>query len=345
MLKVMRNLLSEFEFAYPWVLLGLLAIPLIAWWRGNRGRAPAVLFPTTFLLSGIARPARAWRGGFALGLSLLSLAAAIIGLARPQKVKTYEEDKTEGLAICLTVDVSLSMLTEDFIVGGVRSNRLVAAKRVMRDFIRGRTNDRIGIVAFAGAPYLPCPMTLDHEWLEQNIERVQTGITGDGTAIGSGIAAAARRLDAEKKVASKVIILLTDGANNSGRLSPQDAARAAATLGIRIYTIAIGTPGHHLIHTPDGRVINSGRQEFDEPTLIEVAKIGNGAFYKAQDLDALDRIFKTIDQLERTEVHKKKMVEKEELFHWPVIASVTLLLLAFLMHLAFLRTSPLPAAA
>ncbi len=336
---------GEFAFEYPWLLWGLLAIPLIAWWRGKRGKAPAVMFPTTFLLAGVAKPIRAWRGGLALSLSLLSLAAAIVALARPQKVRTFEEDKTEGLAICLTVDVSLSMLTEDFVVGGVRSNRLVAAKRVMRDFIRGRTNDRIGIVAFAGAPYLPCPMTLDHEWLETNIERVQTGITGDGTAIGSGIAASALRLEAEKKVKSKVMILLTDGANNSGRLSPQDAAKAAATFGIRIYTIAVGTPGHHLINAPDGRVINSGRQEFDEPTLIEVAKIGNGAFYKAQDLDALDQIFKTIDKLEKTEVQKRKKVEREELFHLPVMASAALLLLAFLTHLALLRTSPLPAAA
>jgi Ca-activated chloride channel family protein len=337
--------LQDIEFAWPWMLLGLVIPPYIAWWRGRRGKSPAVMFPTAFLLAGIAKPVRSWRGGFALGLSLLSLAAGFLALARPQKLRTLEEDKTEGLAICLTVDVSLSMLTDDFIVGGMRTNRLVAAKRVMRDFIRGRVSDRIGIVAFAGAPYLPCPLTLDHEWLEQNIERVQTGITGDGTAIGSGLAAAGSRLDKEEKVASKVIILLTDGANNSGRLSPQDAARAAATLGVRIYTIAIGTPGQHLIRTPDGRVINSGRQEFDEPTLMEVAKIGNGAFYKAQDLDALDRIFKTIDQLERTEVQHKKIIEREEMYQWPLMVALGLLVLAFLAHLALLRTSPLPAAA
>jgi Ca-activated chloride channel homolog len=339
------KIVEGIELAWPWALLGLGAVGFIAWWRSRRGKAPAILFPTAFLLADLARPARSWRGGVAMGLSLLSLAAAFIALARPQRVRSFDEDKTEGLAICLTVDVSLSMLTQDFFVGGVRSDRLTAAKRVMRDFIKGRGSDRIGIVAFAGAPYLPCPMTLDHEWLESNIDRVQTGITGDGTAIGSGLAAAAARLDKEKKVASKIIILLTDGANNSGRLSPQDAAKAAATLGIRIYTIAIGTPGHHLIHTPDGRVINSGRQEFDEPTLIEVAKIGNGAFYRAQDLDALDAIFKTIDQLERTEVKIKKIVEREELYHWPAGLALLLLGMAFLMHLVFLRTSPLPAAA
>jgi Ca-activated chloride channel family protein len=142
-----------------------------------------------------------------------------------------------------------------------------------------------------------------------------------------------------------VIILLTDGANNSGRLSPQDAARAAATLGIRIYTIAVGTPGRHLIRTPDGRVIDSGRQEFDEPTLLEVARIGNGAFYKAEDLGALERIFSTINQLERSEVQRRKRVEREEMFHWPLLVAAGALALAFLLHLVLLRTSPLPAAA
>lgn len=336
---------TDYQFGSPWWLLLLLAIPVLSWMRGHWGRAPAVIFPTTFLVRDIARPARSHAGALTLGLVLLSLVAAILALARPQRVLSYDETTTEGIAICLTVDVSLSMLTEDFSVGGVPTNRLVAAKRVMRDFIRGRTSDRIGIVAFAGAPYLPCPMTLDHDWLEQNIERVQTGITGDGTAIGSGIAAAARRLDLEKGAKSKVLVLLTDGANNSGRLSPQDSARLAATLGIRIYTIAIGTPGEHIIPLPGGRIHRSGRQEFDEPTLIEVAKIGNGAFYKAQDVDALERIFKTIDQLEKTEVQKRLVIETEEVFQPFVIAAGALLALALILGQTLLRISPLSATA
>lgn len=335
----------DYQFGSPWWLLLLLALPILSWLRGRWGRAPAVVFPTTFLVRDMARPARSHAGSFTLGLVLLSLLSAIIALARPQYVRSYDETTTEGIAICLTVDVSLSMLTEDFKVGGSPTNRLVAAKRVMRDFIRGRTSDRIGIVAFAGAPYLPCPMTLDHQWLEQNIERVQTGITGDGTAIGSGIAAAARRLDLEKNARSKVLVLLTDGANNSGRLSPQDAAKLAATLGIRIYTIAIGTPGEHIIPLPGGRIHRSGRQEFDEPTLIEVARIGNGAFYKAQDVDALERIFKTIDQLEKTEVQKRSVVETEDVFHPFVMAAVVLLGLALILGQTLLRITPLSATA
>ena len=341
----MSNFLHDYRFGSPWWLLLLLLLPVLSWMRGHWGRAPAIVFPTAFLLRGVARPAKARAGAFAFSLVLLSLAAAIFAMARPQRVLSFDETKTEGIAICLTVDVSLSMLTEDFVIGGVRSNRLTAAKRVMQNFIRGRASDRIGIVAFAGAPYLPCPMTLDHEWLERNIERVQTGITGDGTAIGSGIAAAARRLDLEKGAKSKVLVLLTDGANNSGRLSPQDAAKLAATLGIRVYTIAIGTPGEHLIPLPGGRIHNSGRQEFDEPTLTEVARIGNGAFYKAQDLDALERIFKTIDQLEKTEVQKRTRIETEERYQPFVMAAVGLLALALLLNQTLFRTAPMAATA
>jgi Ca-activated chloride channel family protein len=341
----MSSFLHDYRFGSPWWLLLLLALPVLSWLRGHWGRAPAIVFPTTFLMREVARPSRSRSGAFGFSLVLLSLTAAILGMARPQRVQTFDETKTEGIAICLTVDVSLSMLTEDFAVGGSPTNRLTAAKRVMRDFIRGRTSDRIGIVAFAGAPYLPCPMTLDHEWLERNIERVQTGITGDGTAIGSGIAAAARRLDLEKGAKSKVLVLLTDGANNSGRLSPQDAAKLAATLGIRVYTIAIGTSGEHLIPLPGGRIINSGRQEFDEPTLQEVARIGNGAFYKAQDLDALERIFKTIDQLEKTEVQKRTRIETEERYQPFVIAAALLLALALLLSQTLYRSAPMAATA
>ncbi|MDB6140164.1 MAG: Ca-activated chloride channel family protein [Verrucomicrobiaceae bacterium] len=334
------RLLTEYQFAYPWLLLLLLAVPVLAWLRGRRGRAPAVLFPTAFLVKDLGPRRRSAAGSLTLNLGLISLATAIVALARPQHILSRDEDKTEGIAICLCVDVSLSMLTEDYFVGGSPTNRLVAAKQVMRDFIKGRTNDRIGIVAFAGNPYLPCPLTLDHDWLERNIERVQTGITGDGTAIGSGLAAAARRLDFEKKVKSKVIVLLTDGANNSGRLSPQEAAKLASTLGIRIYTIAIGTSGEHMIRMPDGSMYNSGREEFDEPTLIEVARIGNGSYYRAQDSDALKHVFTTIDTLERTEVIKRHITQGTDLYPWVVALAAAALAVSLLLGQTVLKTSP-----
>ncbi len=333
--------LFDFRFENPWLLVLLLLVPLLGWLRGRRGGAPAIAFPAAFLVRDLGQRSRARAGWVVLGLSLLALVAAIVAVARPQKVLSYEEDKTQGIAICLCVDVSLSMLTEDYFVGGVPTNRITAAKRVLRDFIRGRTSDRIGIVAFAGNPYLPCPLTLDHDWLERNIDRVQTGVTSDGTAIGSGLAAAARRLDLEKNVKSKVIVLVTDGANNSGRLAPTDAARLAATLGIRIYTIGVGTPGEHLIPLPNGRVINSGRDEFDEKSLIELARIGSGAFYRAQDNDALERVFSTIDELEKTDVLRHRIVETEELYHWFAAAACALLGLSMVLSQTLLRTSPI----
>lgn len=333
----------DYILAQPWWLLALALLPILVWWRGRVGKAPAVSFPTAFILRDLGFKAKSTYGGLTFGLVLVSLFFAIIALARPQKVTSRTEDKTEGIAICLTVDVSLSMLIEDFFIGGSPVNRITAAKRVMRDFIRERDNDRVGIVAFAGAPYQPCPLTLDHEWLESNLDRVQTGIMEDGTAIGSGLAAAARRLEKET-VPSKVIILLTDGSNNSGKLSPQDAARLAATLGQKIYTIAIGTPGVHRIPLPDGRVITSGRQEFDEGTLKDVARIGNGSFYMAQDISALKEIFDTIDRLEKKEIKRRSIVETEEFFFIPAALAAALLGLALLLRLTFLNSAPVAVA-
>jgi Ca-activated chloride channel family protein len=326
--------------AHPWWLLLLLALPPLAIWRGRIGKGPAVAFATAFLLRDLGRPAKSAMGGFAFGLVMLSLAAAIIALARPQKILSYDKDKSEGISIMLTVDVSLSMLIEDFYIGGSPVNRLKAAKRVMTDFINGRANDRIGIAAFAGETYLPCPLTLDRDWLVNNMDRVDTQRVGDGTAIGSGIAAAAHRLSKEK-TPSKVIILLTDGANNSGRLDPEEAAKLAATLGVKIYTIAIGTPGVHMIPHPSGRIITSGRQEFDEGTLKKVAAIGNGEFYMAQDLNTLSDIFQTIDRLEKSKIERQKIVETDELFYYPLWAAVGLLMTSLLLRYGFMSTAPI----
>ncbi|HSI62740.1 MAG TPA: VWA domain-containing protein, partial [Candidatus Saccharimonadia bacterium] len=206
-------------------------------------------------------------------------------------------------------------------------------------FIKGRPNDRIGIVAFAGAPYTPCPPTLDHDWLLDNMDRVQTGIMENGTAIGSGIGTAALRL-IPQKVPSKVILLLTDGANNSGKLSPQEAAKAAATNGIRIYTISIGTPGHHLIKLPNGQIIDSGREEFDVKTLQEVADIGRGSFYRAEDLAGLEHVFKTIDGLEKTEIRRRKVIETEDKYVWCLIPAALLCGIYIVWRQTFGRAAP-----
>ncbi|MBN8420360.1 MAG: VWA domain-containing protein [Verrucomicrobia bacterium] len=336
--------LPGFQIFHPLWLLVLPLVPLLAMLRGARGKRAAIKFPTTSLLRDLGRPARNRMGGFVFGLILISLTFGIAALSRPQKILSYEEEKAEGISIMLTVDVSLSMLIEDFYIGGQPVNRLTAAKRVMADFIKGRRSDKIGIVAFAGETYLPCPLTLDRDWLINNLDRVQTQRVGDGTAIGSGIASAANRMRREKSP-SKVIVLLTDGANNSGRLSPQDAAKLAATLGIKIYTIAIGTPGIHSIPDPRrGTFTPVGQQLFDEGTLKEVAAIGSGQFYMAQNLSSLSDVFSTIDKLEKTKIEHHKIIETEELFPWPLTVATIALFLALLLSLTFLHSAPEPVA-
>jgi Ca-activated chloride channel family protein len=336
--------IPNFQILHPLWLLLLLLAPLFAILRGSRhGRRPSIKFPATSLLRDLGRPARSGVGGFIFGLVLTSFVFGVAALSRPQKVLSYDEEKAEGISIMLTVDVSLSMLIEDFYIGGQPVNRLTAAKRVMADFIKGRRSDRIGIVAFAGETYLPCPLTLDRDWLINNLDRVQTQRVGDGTAIGSGIASAANRMRREK-TPSKVIVLLTDGANNSGRLSPQDAAKLAATLGIKIYTIAIGTPGIHSIPDPRrGTFTPVGQQLFDEKTLQEVASIGSGQFYMAQNLSSLSDVFATIDQLEKTKIEHRKITETEELFPRPLAVSAAALFLALLLSLTVLHSAPEPA--
>jgi Ca-activated chloride channel family protein len=336
--------LPSVQILHPLWLLVLPLVPLMGLLRGARGKRAAIKFPTASLLRDLGRPARSNPGGFVFGLILTSLTFGILALSRPQKILSYEEEKSEGIAIMLTVDVSLSMLIEDFYIGGQPVNRLTAAKKVMADFIKGRRSDKIGIVAFAGETYLPCPLTLDRDWLINNLDRVQTQRVGDGTAIGSGIASAANRMRREKSP-SKVIVLLTDGANNSGRLSPQLAAKLAATLGIKIYTIAIGTPGMHSIPDPRrGTFTPVGQQLFDEDTLKEVADIGSGQFYMAQNLNTLSDVFATIDKLEKAKIEHHKIVETEELFPWPLAVSAIALFLALLLSLTVLHSAPEPVA-
>jgi len=329
----------DYQIANPWWLLLLLALPLAACLRGRRGGAPALAFPGTPFLEGIAGTTRSRAGGFGLNLLHLSLALAIVAIARPQKLNNIDEVRSEGIGICVAFDVSLSMLIQDYYIGGQRANRITAAKKVLTDFINGRPNDRIGIVAFAGAPYNPCPPTLDHDWLLKNMDRIQTGIMEDGTAIGSGLAAAARRLD-QLDVKSKVIVLITDGANNSGKLSPRDAARMAATLGIRIYTIGLGTPGIHPIPLPNGQIISSGRDEFDENSLREIAAIGNGAFFKGQDSSTLNNIFKTIDALEKSQIQRHKIIETDDCFAIFLVIASAFALLQLLWNQSFGHRAP-----
>lgn len=335
------SLLAEtsFRLAQPWALLLLLLLPLLALLKARSGNEGAVTFSSLHILNRLGPVARGRAGGFRLASLFLALACLILALTRPQWVDRTEEISESGVELILAIDVSRSMQVEDFTIEGSRANRLQAAKKVTRDFINGRTTDRIGLLAFAGRPYLASPLTLSKSWLEgpMGLGRVQIGLVEDGTAIGSAIAAASKRLD-KRTSKSKVIVLLTDGVNNAGRLSPIEAAKLAKTLGIRVHTIAVGTYGDYIVQTPVGP--QRLRQEFDEETLKEIARIAGGEYFRAQDTSGLERIFGLIDEMEKTEIKRRIHVESEEWFHWFALAGLGFGLLTMVGDETFWRRFP-----
>jgi Ca-activated chloride channel family protein len=236
-------------------------------------------------------------------------------------------------------------------VGNDRANRIEAVKKLSEDFIQGRPNDRIGIVAFGTYPYLVSPLTLDHEWLFKNLERVRIGLVEGNTAIGSALASAANRLRENKEAKSKIIVLLTDGGNNCGKVTPNTAAEAARTLGIKIYTIGIGTNGKARIPQVDrnGKILHDflGQPlygmidcDVDVPGLQKIAEIGGGKFFRGTDAKAIEDIFHQIDQLEKSTVEIDVKKQVRELYPWFLGAGVGLLVLNLLLELTVWRRIP-----
>lgn len=330
---------TTFRLVHPLALALLLLLPLLAVMRSRSGNQGAVVFSSLHIVRRLGPLAKGRMGGFRLAALFLSLASLILALSRPQWVNRTEKVSESGVELILAIDVSRSMQVEDFRIEGNRVNRLQAAKKVTRDFIRGRASDRIGLLAFAGRPYLASPLTLSKSWLEgeQGLGRVHIGLVEDGTAIGSALAAAAKRLD-KRPSKSKIVVLLTDGVNNAGKLSPIEAAKLAKTLGIRVYTIAVGTYGDYVVQTPVGP--QRLRQEFDEKTLQEIARIAEGEYFRAQDTTGLERIFAEIDAMEKTEITRRTLVEARELFHWFAIAGVVFGLLTMTGDETFWRRYP-----
>ncbi|MDF1849974.1 MAG: VWA domain-containing protein [Verrucomicrobiales bacterium] len=330
---------TTFQLAYPWVLALLLLLPLLALLRSRSGNQGAVVFSSLHILRRLGPIAKGRTGGFRLAALFLSLSCLILALTRPQWINKTEQISESGVELIIAIDVSRSMQVEDFRIEGSRVNRLQAAKKVTREFIQGRDNDRIGLLAFAGRPYLASPLTLSKSWLEgdQGLGRVRIGLVEDGTAIGSALAAAAKRLD-KRPSKSKIVVLLTDGVNNAGKLSPIEAAKLAKTLGVRVYTIAVGTYGDYVVQTPVGP--QRLRQEFDEKTLQEIAQIANGEYFRAQDTSGLERIFSLIDEMEKTEITRRTLVESQELFHWFAVAGIVFGLLTMTGDETFWRRYP-----
>jgi Ca-activated chloride channel family protein len=315
-------------FAHPWLLVLLLLVPLVAWLQGRKG-APAIIFSSLQPLLALGRVRRSAMGGWLTSLLLLALALLIVALARPQQGKTMSHVEASGIDIMLTLDVSRSMAAEDFTIGGERVNRLEVVKQVTQKFIEARPNDRIGIVCFAGRPYLVSPLTLDHSWLLQNLERVRLGLVEDGTAIGSALASASNRLK-DKEAKSKIVVLLTDGDNNAGKVSPLTAAEAAKALGIKTYTICAGTRGFAPMPMRDQfgqTVYRNVKVDVDETTLKKIAELTNAKFYRATDTKTLTQIFEQIDKLEKSTVELTQYTQYRDLFPWFLGAGFGLLAL------------------
>ncbi len=336
----MQDFIREFSYANPLLLWLLALLPLLALLRGSHSQAPAVKFSSLTHLAGLGRPPSSSLGPFAMLLTMIPLACGIIALARPQRIHTDERIEDSGVEIMIALDVSLSMAIEDYKLENARVNRLTAAKKVIREFIADRKSDRIGLVAFAGRPYVASPLTMDQKWFTESLKRVAFNLVEDGTAIGSAIATAATRLD-KREAKSKLILLITDGANNSGNIAPKDAAKLASTLGIRVYTISIGTPGKHDIPLANrGGIMPGVRQEFDDTSMREIADISGGKFYKGQDTAAVQQIFKEIDQLEKTKLTVRHLSEVTELFPYPAAAALLSALLAIVFWQTLGRRLP-----
>ena len=340
---------TALTFARPWLLLLLLAIPLLAYLRGKRGPSAALTFSSTATLRAIGKQSVSRAGKILRALIFLSLALFVVALARPQLGKSLTQVEASGIDIMLVLDVSGSMYTKDFTIGGDRATRLDAIKEVTRKFIEGRPNDRIGIIAFAGRPYVVSPMTLDHDWLMQNLERVRVGLVEDGTAIGSAMASAANRLN-DKHSKSRVIVLLTDGENNAGKISPNTAAEAVKALKIHFYAIGAGINGiaPAPIFTQRGPmtdmlgnlVYQNQRVEFNEAGLREVAKIADGEFFRATDTKSLEEIYGDIDNLEKSTVAVKKYQEYGDLFSVCIASGAGLIVAQLLLSQTIWKKLP-----
>ena len=312
----------------PWVLALLAVVPLLFWLEQRTRRAAAMRYPTLGVLRAIPYVgARRWRWLlYALrGVTLLLL---VIALARPQLGKAESQYTGQGIDIMLAVDVSGSMLSEDFTLpSGERANRLDAIKSVVKDFVERRGGDRIGLVLFSARPYTQCPLTLDHGWLLQNLSRARIGMMEDGTAIGSGLATAAGRLE-HSDAKSKVIILLTDGQNNAGKVSPTTAADAVKALGIKVYTIGAGTRGLAPFPSRDlfgNKVYQPVKVDIDEDTLKLIAQKTGGTYFRATDTASLQKIYADIDRMERTAFAAPRYLDYYELYPWLAIPAVLLL--------------------
>lgn len=319
-------------------LLLLLLIPLIVWYVMRHYKIDASLqVSDTRVYSDLPTSWRVYLIHLPFILRMAALTLLIIVLARPQSTDNWSSSEIEGIDIMLTIDVSGSMLAEDF-----QPNRLEAAKDVAAKFVNDRPNDNIGLTLFSGESFTQCPLTSDHTALLNLFSNIQTGVIEDGTAIGVGITNAVARLK-DSQAKSKVIILLTDGVNNMGDISPLTSAEIAKAFDIRVYTIGMGTHGTapHPIQMMDGSVQRVQVEvDVDEPTLKDIARTTGGTYFRATDNTTLEKIYKEIDELEKTKLNVKEFSKRQEEYKKYALAAFLLILLEILLRQTVLRRVP-----
>ena len=329
---------NNISFAYPYFLYFLLLIPVMIFWYWKRGKnnTPDLTYSSLKIFKGLKPTLKERLRILPILFRSIALALLIVALARPQTFSTGEDVYTEGIDIAVLLDISGSMLAED-----LKPNRLEAAKDEIDQFIEGRTSDKIGLVVFASQSFTQCPMTIDYSVLRNLLGDIESGMIEDGTAIGTAIANGVNRLkDSEAK--SKVIILLTDGVNNSGEIDPITAAQIAQKFGIRIYTIGVGSQGEapYPFQTPFGIRYQNVPVEIDEATLQQVAEITSGEYFRADNNQKLEEIYEQIDALERTKIEVTSYRQAKELFYGWIGFGLILLLLEVAVNNFYLKKLP-----
>ena len=329
------------RFADPVLLVLLALVPLYVYLevRFRRSRRPALVFPAASAAREASRGRFPWKRYLRLVSRAAALVLVVLALARPQAGSGQESVITEGIDICLAIDVSASMKAEDF----RPRNRLAVAKEVVADFIRGRTSDRIGMVVFGSRAFMQCPLTLDYSILLELLESVEIGMIDErSTAIGTAIATATNRLR-DSDADSKVVILLTDGRSNAGEIDPITAAQAAEAVGVKVYTIGAGTPEGGRIPIDDpvlGRRYANVRTDIDEDTLKEIASITGGRYYRAKSEGMLADVYRKIGELETTKIEVKHFTTYTELAPRFIVAALLVLVLETLGSAMLVRGLP-----
>ena len=327
---------EHLTFAHPLYFTLLLLIPLMIWWdmRGKATRNPSLRLTTLGGLKGVQGGYKARYRPVLMVLRLLAVAMLAVALARPQSSNTTTNNDTEGIDIVLSVDISGSMLAEDF-----KPNRIEAAKKVALDFVDKRPTDRIGLVIFSGESFTMCPITIDHNVLKEQLMQVKSGMIMDGTSIGMGLATSVDRLR-NSKAKSRVVILMTDGVNNMGLIDPQTALEIAKAYKIKVYTVGIGTQGKApmKVQTPMGTQTQMMDVDIDEPLLKQIASQTGGKYFRATGNTSLQRVYDDIDKMEKTKVEITSYKHYAELFFPFALMSIVCIALEMLLRYTIFKS-------